>query len=147
MKKVFTMQKISLAALLMTLAWSLPGQAGIAVVVNPSSGASSITQGDAECIFLGKDKNLTGAGAVVAMDHQAEGSKARAEFLQKVLNKNESQLKAYWSQLIFTGKGTPPAAVADDAAVKSWLAGHANGISYIDSKAVDGSVKVLLKVE
>ena len=106
-----TMQKISLAALLMTLAWSLPGQAGIAVVANPSSGASSITPGDAERIFLGKDKNLAGAGAVVAMD-QAEGSKARAEFLQKVLNKNESQLKAYWSQLIFTGKGTPPAAVA-----------------------------------
>lgn len=146
MKKVFTMQKMSLAALLMTSAWSLPGQASIAVVVNPSSGASSITQSDAERLFLGKDKNLAGAGAVVPMD-QAEGSKARAEFLQKVLNKNESQLKAYWSQLIFTGKGTPPAAVADDAAVKSWLASHANGISYIDSKAVDGSVKVLLKVE
>jgi hypothetical protein len=47
--------------------------------------------------------------------------------------------------MVFTGKGTPPKEVADDAAVKSFVATTPGAVGYIDESKVDASVKVLLK--
>lgn len=132
--------------ILLACALALPSTwAGVAVVAHPSNPVNALSTEAVERLFLGKDKTFPGAGPAVPVD-QAEGSHVRRQFLQQVLGKDGNQLKAYWSRLIFTGKGTPPEAVANDAAVKRWLNAHPNGIGYIDDSSVDDSVKVLLKV-
>lgn len=95
-------------------------------------------------IFLGKTSDFPSGDQAIPVD-QDEGSATRDAFNNSVLGKNSSQLKAYWSRLIFTGKGTPPKEVGDDAAVKSLVAANPNMIGYIDSSAVDDSVKVVHK--
>ncbi len=75
--------------------------------------------------------------------NQNEGSAAREAFNDKVLGKSSSQLKAYWSRLIFTGKGTPPKESGSDADVVSLVAKNPNLVGYVDAAAVDGSVKVV----
>jgi ABC-type phosphate transport system substrate-binding protein len=60
-----------------------------------------------------------------------------------VTRKNEAQLKSYWSGLVFTGKGQPLSSVGDDADVVAKVAGDASAIGYVDSAAVNESVKVL----
>lgn len=76
---------------------------------------------------------------------QAENSPVRAEFNDKALGKNASQLKAYWSRLIFTGKGTPPKESGNDADVVALVAQNPNMVGYIDESALNDSVKVLFK--
>ncbi|WP_300433457.1 phosphate ABC transporter substrate-binding protein, partial [uncultured Thalassolituus sp.] len=93
-------------------------------------------------IFLGKTSSFPDGSPAVPVD-QSEGSDVRNDFTDKVLGKNASQLKAYWSRLIFTGKGTPPKEVGNNAAVKSLIAANPNMIGYIDSSAVDDTVKVV----
>ncbi len=122
---------------------SVGAQAETAVIVNPANGAS-VTPDDVQRLFLGKIKNFPGGGDAVAFNLK-EGNATREAFNQSVLSKNESQLKAYWSQLVFTGKGTPPKEAADDDEMKKWVAGNPNAIGYIDAGKVDGSVKVLFK--
>ena len=56
-------------------------------------------------------------------------------------------MKAYWSKLVFTGKGTPPAELANEAAVLSHVAANPDAIGYVDAASVDGSVKVVLTIE
>ena len=116
------------------------------VVVSSKSGASPLSAEQASDIFLGRSNELPGGGAAVPID-QAEGSALRDEFYQKVGGKTAAQLKAYWSKQIFSGKGQPPKAVGDNAAVKSLLASNPNMIGYIDKSAVDGSVKVLMTIK
>ena len=118
--------------------------AGIAVVVNPAVG-DSFDKSQVERLFLGKTSKLPGGGAAQVVD-QVDGTAARVGFYQGVSGKSESQVKAYWSKLIFTGKGTPPQQVADDAAVKAFVGSTANGIGYVDSGSVDGSVKVVFEL-
>ena len=65
------------------------------------------------------------------------------KFYTDVVGKSEAQLKRHWSQLVFTGKGKPPPSVADDQAVKDWVASTPGAIGYIDGGSVDASVKVL----
>jgi hypothetical protein len=120
-------------------------QAGVAVVVNAGSGAAPISDQQAANIFLGKSNTLPDGTKVVPVD-QEEGEAPRDEFYQKVVKKDASQLNAYWSRLIFTGKGQPPKAVLDDDEVLELIATDKSVIGYISSDAVDDSVKVLLSV-
>ncbi len=110
-------------------------QAEVAVIVNPGA-AKAPSQSDVANIFLGKDKSMKGVD-------QAGWNPAKEAFYAGVTSKNESQLKSYWSGLIFTGKGQPLSSVADDAAVVAKVAAEADAIGYVDSAAVNGSVKVL----
>lgn len=119
--------------------------AEVAVIVHPSVTVGSMTEDDVSRIFLGKSNSFPGGGAAVPVN-QDEGSAARAKFNEAVCKKNASQYKAYWSQLVFTGKGTLPKEAANDAAVKALVAANPTMIGYVDSSAVDSSVKVVYKV-
>jgi len=114
--------------------------ADIAVIASSGSSASNMTSKEIKKIFLGKSSAMTPVD-------QSEGNATRNAFYLKVAGKDESQMKAYWSKMIFSGNGAPPDTVSDDAAVKAWVVSNKNGIGYIDSGTVDGSVKVLLTVK
>lgn len=119
-------------------------QAEIAVIVSASNANGSLDQNTISRVFLGKSKNFPDGSQAVPVDQNA-GTASREAFSSTVLGKSASQLKAYWSRLIFTGKGTPPKESGDDAAVKDLVAKNPNLIGYVDSSVVDGSVKVVYK--
>ncbi len=127
------------------LGWSGLCAAGIAVVVHPSAGFESLSEDEVSRIFLGKSKTFPN-GTPANPLNQAEGSSVRDRFNEAVCKKNASQYKAYWSQLVFTGKGTPPKDVSDDAAVKAQVAASPGSIGYIASDAVDASIKVVFQL-
>ncbi|MFZ3024826.1 phosphate ABC transporter substrate-binding protein [Pseudomonas sp.] len=113
-------------------------QAEVAVIVNAGASAAP-NQADVANIFLGKDKSLKGVD-------QAAWNPTKEKFYAGVANKNESQLKSYWSGLVFTGKGQPLPTVADDAAVVAKVGAEADAIGYVDAAAVTDKVKVLFKL-
>lgn len=119
-------------------------QAEVSVIVSASNGNGSLDQDAIARVFLGKTKNFPDGSQAVPVD-QNNGAASREAFNSSVLGKSSSQLKAYWSRLIFTGKGTPPKESGDDAAVKNLVANNPNLIGYVDSSVVDGSVKVVYK--
>ena len=141
MKKIITQ---TLLATTVTLA-AVAVQAEVAVIVNSSVSVSSITSDIAADIFLSKMNALPDGTKMVPLD-QEEGKKARDEFYSKVVKKDAAQLNAYWSRLIFTGKGEPPKKVADDAEVVALVAANPNMIGYVQASAVTPNVKVLLKM-
>lgn len=115
--------------------------AEIAVVVNPAN-ANAVSSDDLNRLFLGRASSFADGSKATPLN-LAEGLAARDEFDSKVLSRSSAQLKAYWSKLVFTGKGTPPKELADDAAVKAAVAADSSAIGYINSASVDGSVKVV----
>lgn len=127
-----SLRNLTAAALLSAVSLA---QAEVAVIVN-SAAAKTPSQSDVANIFLGKDKSMKGVD-------QAGWNPVKEAFYAGVTSKNESQLKSYWSGLIFTGKGQPLPSVADDAAVVAKVGAEADAIGYVDSAAVNGSVKVL----
>jgi len=117
----------------------------IAVVVNPKSNIASLSEEEVRKIFLGKllfyhNKRL------FPVD-QEDKSLLYQDFCQKVLRKNPSEIKAYWSVKIFTGRGTPPKPVGIDADVKQWVNKNDDSIGYIEQKSVDHTVKVVHLVQ
>ncbi len=124
---------------------SAAAQAGVAIVAHPSNPLAGIAAEDTARLYLGKASNFPTGRPAVPVD-QASHSPARVKFYSAVVKKNEGDMKVYWSKLMFSGKGQPPRELADDAAVKSFVASNPDAIGYIDGKSVDASVKVLMIV-
>ena len=123
------------------LAFCFPALADVAVVVHPSN-SNAIDKTFIKKVFTGKVKSF-GDGASVIAINQESSSAATGEFNKKLLNKSASQLKAYWSKQIFTGKGTPPKEVPNSEEVLKLVSSNPNFIGYIDAASVNDSVKVI----
>lgn len=118
--------------------FTVAAQAGVVVIGHP--GAAPLSKDQVSDIFLGKNTSATPLDL-------PESSPLRAQFYTKATGKDVSQVKATWSRITFSGKGQPPRELPDAIAVKKEVAANANAVGYIDSSAVDGSVKVLLTLD
>jgi len=130
---------------LMGLALSLPAGGAVAdvvVVVSAKSPMVALSKHQIVDIFLGKMHQFPNNGPVEPVD-QAEGSATRDEFYREFSGQSPAQIKAYWSKIIFTGRGQPPPEVQNGLQVKRFIAAHPNAIGYIQDKLVDDSVRVL----
>ena len=70
-----------------------------------------------------------------------------SEFYNKLTGRSQSQIKAYWARLMFTGKGRPPDDGKNDEEIKAIVSGNVKFIGYIDAASVDDSVKVIFRLE
>ena len=123
---------------------TLSANADIVVIVNPKNAAASLSADQVSAIYLGNTATFPDGAAALA--DQPESAGIRGDFYQKATGRSASQVKATWARITFTGKGTPPKELKSDADVKAFVAGDPKAIGYIDSSAVDGSVKVALKL-
>jgi ABC-type phosphate transport system substrate-binding protein len=119
--------------------------AEIVVVVNPKNPAASMTAEQVSALYLGSASTFPDGGAAALAD-QPEAAGIRGAFYQKATGRSAAQVKATWARIVFTGKGAPPKELKSDADVKAFVASDPKAIGYIDSSAVDGSVKPVLKL-
>jgi hypothetical protein len=114
--------------------------AELVVVVNSKSSAATMTPAQIADVYLGKDSSF------VPID-LPESAEQRAHFYDKVMGKTAAQVKTIWTRLVFTGKSVPPKEVNSCAEAVKQVGSNEKGIAYVDTSAVDASVKVVLKVQ
>lgn len=117
--------------------------AEVAVIVHPSNN-NALDAATVSKIYLGREKSFADGQSVVPMALE-ETAPSSASFNDVVLKKSASQLKAYWSKLVFTGKGTPPKELASEDEMLKLVASNPNLIGFVDASKVDASVKVVFK--
>jgi len=122
---------------------SVPTMADVVAVVSAKSAVVALNKSQLADIFLGRVARFPNGVRAVPID-QADGSVARDEFYLRLAGKSAAQLRAYWSKILFTGRGQPPLTVANSDEVKRRLIGNPAAIGYIESNRVDGSVRVVL---
>jgi len=117
--------------------------AELSVIVHPGNN-SSISADDIKRIFLGKLKRYPEGLLVVAIN-QKTSNPIRKSFDKNALGKSGSQVKAYWSKLVFSGKGNPPKEVATDKEMIELVKDNPSIIGYVDSNNVSADVKVVVQ--
>lgn len=68
---------------------------------------------------------------------------ARRRFTETVLRKTPAQLRNYWNQQIFSGKGVPPPEASSPQAVIQYVLKHPGAIGYIPADVDHGGAKVI----
>ena len=111
-------------------------------VVSAKSPLASLNNEQVADIFLGKTSRFPDGSIALPVD-QGEESPLREKFYAQFAGKSPAQVKAYWSKIIFTGRGQPPRQAADSVEVKRIVTDNPHAIGYIDARQVDSSVRVL----
>jgi ABC-type phosphate transport system substrate-binding protein len=111
-------------------------------VVSVKSSISTLSKAQVADIFLGKTTRFPDGSPAVPID-QTEGTPARDEFYTKIAGKSAAQMKAYWSRIIFTGRGEPPRAVPTSSETRKLVAANPNAIGYVEPKLVDDTLRVV----
>ena len=120
-------------------AWA---SADVVAVVSAKSAVQSLTSDQLADIFLGRVSRFPNGLLALPIDLR-DGSPERDQFYARITGKTPAQVKAYWSKIIFTGRGQPPKAVASDLDVKKFLAANIGAIGYIDAALLDDTVRAL----
>ena len=119
-----------------------PATAAVVAVVSARSPITALTRSQVADIFLGRSTRYPNGDPAVPID-QLESSVARDEFYARFTGKPPAQVKAYWSKVIFTGRGQPPPEAPSETELKKRLAGDPLAIGYVDQAAVDASLRVV----
>ena len=134
-----------LAAALLAVPWHAALASDMVVIVSARSPVQSLRTEQVADIFLGQAGHYPDGGEAVALD-QGLGSPLRDAFYTKVAAKSPALVKAYWTKMIFTGRGKPPREVANSAAVRKEVAANPAMIGYIERVALDASVRPVLSI-
>jgi ABC-type phosphate transport system substrate-binding protein len=117
-------------------------EADVVAVVSARSPITALSMSQVADIFSGRASRFPNGLQAFPVD-QAEGSAVRDEFYSKVVGKTAAQIKAYWSRIIFTGRGQPPPAVSNNIELKKRISSNPAAIGYIERNMLDDSVRVV----
>jgi len=116
----------------------------LAVIVSPSR-TTQLTVAEVAQIYLRQRRYWATGEAIVPVNREAECT-VRARFTRAMFGGEARWLATYWNRQYFRGV-LPPATLASDEAVKRFVASVPNAIGYVDARAVDDSVRVVLRLE
>ena len=118
----------------------------LVVIVSANSQVGALRADQVAAIFLGQAPRFPDGAEAVPLD-QRVGSPLRDTFYTRVAGKTPALLKAYWSKMLFTGRGQPPGEAWDSAAVRRHVAENPELIGYIERSALDASVRPVLVLQ
>lgn len=137
-------QLITLLCAITLLAFCLPASlpaADFQVIASKDVAADEISAEDLSRIFLLSKTSLPGAGHVTPV--LQKGGPAHQAFLKECVGKTDAELQDAYKELVFTGKGNAPKALASDAAVIAFVSMSKGAIAYVSASAIPMGVKKL----
>lgn len=122
---------------------SLSAQANMVVVVAKSSSLDKLDNQHIANIFLARTNRYPNGEK--ALPIELNNLTIRNSFYQTITGKSANQLSAYWTTLVFTGKGTPPKTVNDVNQLIHHIVRNPGSIAYIDSEMLTDELKVIYR--
>lgn len=112
------------------------------VIVHPKNPITSIDRTLLRNLFLKKSLEWE-HGEIARPVDLAPKFSVREQFTRKVLRKTPAQLKTYWNQQIFSGKGVPPPEVDSTTDVIRFVLANPGAIGYLPADVDPRHAKVL----
>ena len=137
---------VAIAFALAVLATGAPTRAveqpAFVLIVNPDIKVDAVDRAFVANAYLKKSDEWPDGKVVLPIDLD-EHFPVRAVFTREVLHKTRSQLRSYWDQQIFSGKGTPPPQASTTKAVVQYVLSHPGAIGYIPAGDSPGDARVV----
>jgi ABC-type phosphate transport system substrate-binding protein len=112
------------------------------VIVNPDNPVDSVSRDFLRDAYLGKASEWGNGDTVHPID-LTERFAAREKFTEEVIRKTPAQLRTYWNQQIFSGKGVPPPEGDSVADVIDYVVSTPGAVGYLPADADPGKAKVI----
>ena len=111
------------------------------VVVSKDSEINQLDDKNVANIFLTRTNRYPNGRKAIPIE--LSGGGLRDDFYQEISGKSPMELTAYWTTLIFSGRGRPPKGYGEIAALIERLEKTPNAISYLSLAQVTEKLKVV----
>jgi len=118
--------------------------AELVVVTGPKSGVEHLTQQEVIFLYMGRWRMLPSGLPAMPID-LAIDSPERADFYRRLVNKEPSEIKAYWSRLVFSGGSRPPYATENREELIRLIHNNPGAIGYLDRSQVDSRLRIVFE--
>lgn len=119
------------------------GAADLVVIVSARAPVTTMRPDQVADIFLSESNRFPDGSEATPVDQQI-ATAFRDEFYEKLTHRSPALMRAYWTKMIFTGRGQPPREAPGNAGVKKLVAENPGLIGYIDRSALDATVRAVL---
>lgn len=119
-------------------------QAQVAVIVNKSVPAASLSASQVSDLYALNTKQWGNGSKVVVFDLKTDGD-VKSKFYG-FLGKSSGDLKKIWMRLKLTGEAEPPTALASDDEILAKVASTPGAIGFVSADKVNDKVKVVAKI-
>ena len=143
-KRIRRVLQILFALAALPLAQAVRAQT-LVVIVNPTIGVQHLSRREVLDIFLGRYRTFPSGASALPIDLDVSSTE-RKQFYMLLAHKDSADMGSYWARLTFSGKVSPPFAVADARMAIDIVANNPNAIAYVDRAAVDERVRIALEV-
>lgn len=136
-------------SLLLVFFWVLgarPAFAELVVVVNARSGVAVMTRNDVINIFFGRNRQFFNGQEAQPVDLD-DAHPHRQLFYKQLVGKDLSEINAYWSRQVFTGRMQAPPRLSNTEEVLKWVASRPGGIGFVDLSRADARVRVVYELK
>lgn len=116
--------------------------AAFQVIVNPQNAVTSLDVAFVRDAYLKRVTTWEDGDTVRPADLTARFP-AREAFVHDVLGKTLPQLRSYWNQQIFSGRGVPPPELDSEAAMIRYVLANRGAIGYLPAGASPQTAKVV----
>jgi hypothetical protein len=133
----------TLVTLMLLTAMPLAEATGsLAVVVNARCGVAVLTRNEVINIFFGRYRQFFNGREALPVD-LVDGHPVRGQFYRRLVGKDISEINAYWSRQIFSGRmqALPKVATPDEA--MKWVAANPCGIGFIEQAKADARFNIV----
>jgi ABC-type phosphate transport system substrate-binding protein len=112
------------------------------VIVHPDNPVTSVTRDFLRRAYLKKATDW-GHGATIRPIDLPKGHPVRDRFTRSVLKKTPAQLRSYWNQQVFSGKGVPPPVADSTDAAIAYVLAHPGAVAYLPADVDPEGAKVI----
>ncbi|MDC8829925.1 hypothetical protein [Alteromonas gilva] len=145
-----TLKQICLFALMMPITLldmhAMASEGDIVVAVSGASRIESISKRELIDVFMGRFDVLQNGERVQPVDYSGNPA-LRGTFYQRLVGKNQKQINAYWSRLVFSGRAKPPVQVDSVQQSIRFILDNPTGLAYLPASRVSEEMKIVLVLE
>jgi ABC-type phosphate transport system substrate-binding protein len=116
--------------------------AGYLVIVHPNNPVTDLDRTFLRDAFLKRKPVWSNNETIRPVDLSADFP-AREQFSREVLKRGVAEVKNYWYQQIFSGKGVPPPELDSEAAVIAYVIRNIGAIGYVSASRNPAGAKVV----
>jgi len=138
------MLRTALPLLILLLSASTVAQAEPVVVMRAQQVVEKLSREEVTNIFMGRFRALPSGNPAQPID-QPRDTPLRAQFYQRLLNKDQASINAYWSRLHFSGRATPPLQTTSEDEVIRQLLVQPGGVAYVRRNQVDNRLRIVFE--
>jgi len=129
------------------LSHAAPSYCDILIIINPNNPTTELTKEAVKNIFLGRLTRFPDSDLRVSPIEIKQDNPQKHRFYKIIANKSVNKINRYWARYLFTGKMSPPKKLLSNQEIIDEIMNNPSGVSYIDSKDVTSSVKVVLTLQ